>query len=126
MRQGGERLEPEQVEQHDTGAAVVAAVVKLGNLRVVEGVVALLDSFQPSFTQRPDGFPEVSIRPRVRQVKNLGLVIGDDPGKHRVLRDVVVRPPRQGVERHDVVKVTHLPAAPTRGDVAPAKQRLRG
>ena len=104
----------------------MAAVVKLGNIRVVEGVVTLLDSFQSGFGERANRFPEVPVRLRVVQVERFRLVIGDDPGEHRVLGYVVVRPTREGVERHDVVKVAHLAAAPARGDVALSKQRLRG
>jgi hypothetical protein len=53
--------------------------------------------------------PEVVWRAEVQ----LGtLIVGDDPGEHRVLIEVVVGPPRDRVQKHEILKVRDLASLP--------------
>ncbi len=53
--------------------------------------------------------PEVVRRAEVQ----LGtLIVGDDPGEDRVLIEVVVGPPRDRVQEHEILKVRDLASLP--------------
>ncbi len=51
------------------------------------------------------------------EVKVGALIVGDDPGEDRVLVEVVVGPPRNGVEEHEVLKVGDLASLPLGGHI---------
>ena len=42
------------------------------------------------------------------EATHLALVVGEDPGKHEVLHEVVVAAASEGVQTHQVLKVTDL------------------
>ena len=49
--------------------------------------------------------PEISERGRVGKVEVGGGVVGEDPGEHRVLHQVVRCPTSQAVQLHQVLEV---------------------
>ena len=42
------------------------------------------------------------------EATHLAVVVGEDPGKHEVLHEVIVASTREGVQTHQVLKVTDL------------------
>ncbi len=53
--------------------------------------------------------PEVVGRAEVQLAT---LIVGDDPGEHRVLIEVVIGPARDGVQEHEVLEVRDLASLP--------------
>lgn len=82
-----EGLQAQHVVQHRARARVVAPVVKFGDLRVVEALVALAEANGARGIERPDGLAEVAERLGVLQVQLGRGVVGEDPGEDRVLGD---------------------------------------
>lgn len=60
---------------------------------------------------RTHGLGEVAVARGIVEVDLVRRVVGQDPRKHGVLIQIIVRAPRKRVEGHDVVKVAEVPAA---------------
>ena len=58
---------------------------------------------------------EVPIDTRVIKVQYIRIVVTEDPWKHRVLVEIVVRATSDGVEIHEVVKVGDFSSLPFGG-----------
>mmetsp|Transcript_22211 Transcript_22211/g.87497 ORF Transcript_22211/g.87497 Transcript_22211/m.87497 type:complete len:629 (-) Transcript_22211:2394-4280(-) len=108
----GEGLGADEIEENNARAAVVRAVVEGGNVGVHKALVSRHEHLQPSRVQRAHWLREVAVDRRVLQVQRLALVVRQDPREDRVLREVVVGPPAERVQRHEVGEVADLPLPP--------------
>ena len=101
-----EGLHPDHIVQHAAHRAVVRPVDEGRVLRIVlHRLEALEEPLQARLVQRPDGLPEVTEYARIVKIDAVARVVCEHPGKHRVLRQVVVRPARGRVQQHQVFKV---------------------
>ena len=68
-------------------------------------LLKLVQSFRRLRAHRPGQIPEGG---GVGEVEFVGVVVLQHPGKHRVLHEVIVGPPGQRVQVHQVLEVGHL------------------
>ena len=81
-------------------------------MRVVPLLEALPELLEPLLRLRAHRPREVAEGLRVGEVDLLAGVVGQDPGEDGVLHQVVVGPPGERVERHQVLEVGNLAADP--------------
>ena len=89
-----ERFDAHQVVQDAGSVRVVGAVVEFGNRprRILEMFVLGANLFGVLRVDDADGSRKVAERRRVVQIERRREVVGQNPWKHRVLWQIVVRP----------------------------------
>ena len=75
-------------------------------------MLPVLKVFPPGVVESTDGFAEIPEVVGRAQVELLAVVVGDDPGEHGVLVEIVVGPPRYRVQEHQILKVGYLTPLP--------------
>ena len=95
--------------------AVVELLHQTGG--IVEGLVLQSHFFDVFGILDADGFGEVSEGPRSGEIQDGRAVIGQDPGKDRILIQVVVGASSHGVQHHQIVEVRQLAVDPLLGEL---------
>eukprot|EP00968_Pinguiococcus_pyrenoidosus_P000311 scaffold16_cov242-Pinguiococcus_pyrenoidosus.AAC.17 len=136
-----ERLDAQQVPRHESRVAVVGAPVErrhlwrslvimeqrvsLTALHLGELVELVGNRLAFALLLGADRVPQIAEVLRVRQVQRGRLVVAQDPGEDRILRQVVEAAPGDHVQGHQVVKVGDLPMDPGGRQVSAAARYFR-
>ena len=108
----GEGLQPEHVVDDEGRGRVVGPVMERGNSIVLPVGITFLKIFSPRLIQGSDRAAQVSVVVGRAQVDLAVVVVGQDPWENGVLVQVIVRPPRDRVQEHQVLEVGDLPPLP--------------
>ena len=74
--------------------------------------IPFLELLQSRISLRSHWSRQVTERLVIGQIQFLGVIVCEDPGEHWILHQIIVAPPRQGVETHQILEVGDLSPHP--------------
>jgi len=74
-------------------------------------LIKILQFSQPMLIYGPCRFGQIPVHLRVANIKGK-IIVMNDPGKYRVLRQVIMRPIRHNIDKVQILHVRDLPGRP--------------